>query len=53
MHRETRMGLEPERSCLVPKNARKVFSCFSCGDGSTTGYKLAGYIVLGNMEVDS
>lgn len=25
------------------KNGLKVFSCFSCGGGSTMGYKLAGY----------
>ena len=28
-----------------PKNGRKVFSCFSCGGGSSMGYKLAGYTV--------
>lgn len=31
----------------VPKNNYKVFSCFSCGGGSTMGYKLAGYDVPG------
>ncbi|MCR8981629.1 DNA cytosine methyltransferase [Brevibacillus laterosporus] len=36
----------------VPKNGRKVFSCFSCGGGSTMGYKLAGYEMLGNVEID-
>ncbi|MBY0052964.1 DNA cytosine methyltransferase [Brevibacillus agri] len=36
----------------IPKNGRKVFSCFSCGGGSTMGYKLAGYEVLGNVEID-
>lgn len=36
----------------VPKNGQKVFSCFSCGGGSTMGYKLAGYTVLGNVEID-
>ncbi|WP_054972396.1 DNA cytosine methyltransferase [Paenibacillus sp. A3] len=36
----------------VPNNDRKVFSCFSCGGGSTMGYKLAGYTVLGNVEID-
>ena len=29
-----------------------VFSCFSCGGGSTMGYKRAGFIVLGNVEID-
>lgn len=36
----------------VPKNGRTVFSCFSCGGGSSMGYKLAGYAVLGNCEID-
>lgn len=35
-----------------PKNGRKVFSCFSCGGGSSMGYKLAGYEVIGNCEID-
>lgn len=30
----------------------KVFSCFHCGGGSTMGYKLAGYHVLGGVEID-
>jgi len=33
-------------------NGGKVFSCFSCGGGSTMGYKLAGFEVLGNCEID-
>ena len=36
----------------VKKNNYKVFSCFSCGGGSTMGYKLAGYNVIGNCEID-
>ena len=36
----------------VEKNGKRVFSCFSCGGGSTMGYKLAGYEVLGNCEID-
>lgn len=36
----------------IPKNNYKVFSCFSCGGGSTMGYKLAGYNVIGNCEID-
>lgn len=36
----------------VNKHGRTVFSCFSCGGGSTMGYKLAGYTVLGNVEID-
>lgn len=34
------------------KNGLKVFSCFSCGGGSTMGYKLAGCEVIGNVEID-
>lgn len=36
----------------VEKNGRTVFSCFSCGGGSSMGYKLAGYDVIGNCEID-
>ena len=36
----------------VPKNGFTVFSCFHCGGGSTMGYKLAGYDVLGGVEID-
>ena len=35
-----------------PKNRCTVFSCFSCGGGSSMGYKLAGYRVVGNCEID-
>lgn len=42
--REGRVGL--------PSNGRRVFSTFSCGGGSTMGYKLAGYSVIGNCEID-
>lgn len=34
------------------KHGHTVFSCFSCGGGSSMGYKLAGYTVLGNCEID-
>lgn len=30
----------------------KVFSCFSCGGGSSMGYKRAGFKVIGNCEID-
>lgn len=30
----------------------KVFSCFSCGGGSSMGYKRAGFEVIGNCEID-
>lgn len=36
----------------VPKNGLNVFSCFACGGGSTMGYKLSGYNVLGCVEID-
>ena len=36
----------------VEKNGRTVFSLFACGGGSSMGYKLAGYDVLGNVEID-
>lgn len=36
----------------VQKNGMTVFSCFSCGGGSSMGYKLAGYDVIGNVEID-
>lgn len=34
------------------KNNGKVFSCFACGGGSTMGYKLAGFDVVGFLEID-
>lgn len=34
------------------KDKGTVFSCFSCGGGSTMGYKLAGYDVIGCNEID-
>jgi DNA (cytosine-5)-methyltransferase 1 len=34
------------------KNKYKVFSCFACGGGSTMGYKLAGFDVVGMNEID-
>ena len=34
------------------KDAPTVFSTFSCGGGSTMGYKRAGFRVLGNVEID-
>ena len=36
----------------VQKNGKTVFSCFSCGGGSSMGYKLAGYDVIGCCEID-
>lgn len=36
----------------IPKNGKTVFSCFHCGGGSTMGYKLSGFDVLGGVEID-
>ena len=36
----------------VRPNGCNVFSVFSCGGGSSMGYKLAGYNVIGNCEID-
>jgi DNA (cytosine-5)-methyltransferase 1 len=35
------------------KDKGKVFSCFACGGGSTMGYKLAGFDVVGCNEIDA
>lgn len=34
------------------KEKGKVFSCFACGGGSTMGYKLAGFDVIGANDID-
>lgn len=34
------------------KDKGKVFSCFACGGGSTMGYRLAGFDVIGFNEID-
>lgn len=36
----------------VEKNGYKVFSCFACGGGSTMGYKMSGFEVIGCNEID-
>jgi DNA (cytosine-5)-methyltransferase 1 len=36
----------------IAKHNSKVFSCFAGGGGSTMGYKLAGYDVIGCNEID-
>lgn len=36
----------------IETHKSKVFSTFACGGGSTMGYKLAGYEVLGCNEID-
>jgi len=40
------------KDAVFTKNKGKVFSCFACGGGSTMGYKLAGFDVLGCNEID-
>lgn len=40
------------KDALFTKDKGKVFSCFACGGGSTMGYKLAGFDVLGCNEID-
>jgi DNA (cytosine-5)-methyltransferase 1 len=40
------------KSIVFKKNKGKVFSCFSCGGGSSLGYKLAGFDVIGCNEID-
>ena len=40
------------KNAYFPKNRGKVFSCFSCYGGSTMGYKLAGFDVIGCNEID-
>lgn len=39
-------------SDLKSKHRGKVFSVFSCGGGSSMGYKRAGFDVIGNVEID-
>lgn len=36
----------------IPKKNIKVFSCFSCGGGSSMGYKRNGFDVIGCCEID-
>lgn len=36
----------------IEKHGLKVFSTFACGGGSTMGYKLAGYDVIGANDID-
>lgn len=37
----------------IDKHSKKVFSTFACGGGSTMGYKLAGYDVIGANDIDT
>ena len=36
----------------IKQNGLKVFSCFHCGGGSSMGYKLSGFDVIGGVEID-
>lgn len=40
------------KDAVFTKDKGKVFSCFACGGGSTMGYKLAGFNVIGCNEID-
>ena len=40
------------KDAVFTKNKGKVFSCFACGGGSTMGYKLAGFDVIGHNDID-
>lgn len=40
------------KDTIFTKNKGKVFSCFASGGGSTMGYKLAGFDVIGMNEID-
>ena len=40
------------KDAAFTKDKGKVFSCFACGGGSTMGYKLAGFDVIGCNEID-
>lgn len=40
------------KDAVFTQDKGKVFSCFACGGGSTMGYKLAGFDVIGCNEID-
>ena len=40
------------KDAVFTRDKGKVFSCFDCGGGSTMGYKLAGFDVIGCNEID-
>ncbi len=40
------------KDAVFTKDKGTVFSCFACGGGSTMGYKLAGFNVVGCNEID-
>ena len=40
------------KDTVFTKDKGTVFSCFACGGGSTMGYKLAGFDVIGHNDID-
>jgi len=40
------------KDAVFTKDKGTVFSCFACGGGSTMGYKIAGFDVIGCNEID-
>jgi DNA (cytosine-5)-methyltransferase 1 len=40
------------KDAIFTKDKGTVFSCFACGGGSTMGYKLAGFDVIGHNDID-
>ena len=40
------------KDAIFTKDKGSVFSCFACGGGSSMGYKLAGFDVIGCNEID-
>jgi DNA (cytosine-5)-methyltransferase 1 len=40
------------KDAFFTKDKGRVFSCFACGGGSTMGYKLAGFDVIGHNDID-
>lgn len=40
------------KDAVFTKDKGNVFSCFACGGGSTMGYKLAGFDVIGHNDID-
>lgn len=40
------------KDAIFTKNKGKVLSTFACGGGSTMGYKLAGFDVIGHNDID-
>ena len=53
MNKEHRFPYEWNlKDAIFTKDKGKAFSCFACGGGSTMGYKLAGFDVIGCNEID-